>query len=110
MFISTGISSLVYLKESYSENYYVENIQEVYNNTTQSYETLYLYDNVNETSKSGAFQTFDFAKLINISVGYLIPLKKGNLILEPYAKLPIGKLTTYNISYGYGGLALKYDF
>lgn len=110
IFISTGVSSLVYLKESYSESYYVENTQEVYNPETDSYETLYLYDNVYDTDERGAFQTFDFAKLINFSVGYKIPLKKGKLILEPYAKIPIGKLTAYSISYGYGGFALKYDF
>ncbi len=110
MFISTGVSSLVYLKESYSENYYVENTQEVYNSRTNSYETLYLYDQVSENQESGAFKTFDFAKLFNFSVGYKIPMKKGRLIFEPYAKIPIGNLTSYNISYGYGGLALKYDF
>ena len=110
MFISTGVSSLVYLKESYSENYYVENTQDVYNSQTNSYETLYLYDRVSENQESGAFKTFDFAKLFNFSVGYKIPMKKGRLIFEPYAKIPIGNLTSYNISYGYGGLALKYDF
>ncbi|MCF6366688.1 MAG: PorT family protein [Bacteroidales bacterium] len=110
MYISTGVSSLVYLKESYFENYYVENTQEVYNSQTNSYETLYLYDQVSENQESGAFKTFDFAKLFNFSVGYKIPLKKGSLIFEPYAKIPIGNLTSYNISYGYGGLALKYDF
>jgi len=110
MFVSAGVSSLVYLKESYSENYYVENSQDVYNSTTNSYETLYIYDNVNENYERGAFQTFDFAKLLNFSVGYKIPLKKGKLILEPYAKIPIGSLTAYKISYGYGGLVLKYDF
>jgi len=110
MYISTGISSLVYLKESYSNSYYVENTQDVYNSETNSYEILYLYDQVSENQESGAFQTFDFAKLFNFSVGYKIPLKKGSLIFEPYAKIPIGNLTSYNISYGYGGLALKYDF
>lgn len=110
MYISTGVSSLVYLKESYSENYYVENTQDVYNSETNSYETLYLYDQVSENQEFGAFKTFDFAKLFNFSVGYIIPLKKGQLIFEPYAKIPIGHLTSYNISYGYGGLALKYDF
>lgn len=110
MYISTGVSSLVYLKESCSENYYVENTQEVFSTETNSYETLYLYDKVNETDERGAFQTFDFAKLFNLSVGYKIPLKTGSLTFEPFAKIPLGKLTGYNISYGYGGLALKYDF
>ena len=110
IYISTGVSSLIYLKESYSESFYVENTQEVYDSETSSYETLYIYDKVNETDERGAFQTFDFAKLFNLSVGYKIPLKTGSLTFEPFAKIPIGKLTGYNISYGYGGLALKYDF
>jgi len=110
MYISTGISSLFYLKETYSEDFYVENSTTVYNFDTEDYNDIYYYETKNQTENKGAFQTFDFAKLFNLSVGYKIPLKKGDLILEPYAKIPIGNLTSYHISYGYGGLSLKYDF
>lgn len=109
-FVSTGFSSLVYLRERYSENFYVENSSQVFNSETNDYETVYMYDNVNNTLSEGAFHTFDFAKLINLSFGYKIPLKKGSLIFEPYAKIPTGSLTSYNISFGYGGLSFKYHF
>ncbi len=110
LYVSTGISSIFYLKESYSINYYSENTTEIFNYETKSYNKVYYYDTENETINKKAFNTFDFAKLFNISLGYKIPLKKGSLIVEPYAKLPIGKLTSYNILYGYGGLGLKYGF
>jgi hypothetical protein len=109
-FITSGISSLVYLKESYSENYYVEDSEQVYNPVSGVYETVNMYDKVNNSEHNGAFQTFDFAKLINFSIGYSIQLKNGKLIFEPFAKIPIGDMTEYNISYGYGGVSLRYDF
>ncbi len=96
--ITSGVSSMVYLKETYSEDNYVEN------------EYLNMYEKVNTTDSKGAFQTFDFAKLINLSVGYFIPMKKGKLVLEPFAKIPIGDMTGYDISYGYGGVSLRYEF
>jgi len=109
-FVSTGVSSLVYLRERYSESFYIENSSDVFDEETNSYNTVYMYENVSNSVSEGAFRTFDFAKLINLSVGYKIPLKKGSLIFEPYAKIPTGSLTSYNISYGYGGLAFKYKF
>ncbi len=108
--VTSGVSSLVYLKESYSENYYVENAREVYNNNTGEFETVNLFDLVNHSDSKGAFQTFDFAKLLNLSVGYSVHIKKGKLIFEPFAKIPLGNLTGYDISYGYGGVLLRYEF
>lgn len=109
-FVSTGVSSLVYLKQKYTEDYYVQNTSNVFNAETEKYETLYMYENVSITESESAFQLVDFAKLINISFGYRLPLKRGSLIFEPYAKIPTGSLTSYDISYGYGGFALKYRF
>ena len=109
-FVSAGVSSLVYLKEEFKDSYYVENTQEVFNSEINDYETLYLYDNVSDDESIGAFRTFDFAKLMNLSVGYKIPLKKGKLIIEPYIKYPIGNLTSRNFSFGYGGMSLRYKF
>jgi hypothetical protein len=108
--ITSGVSSLVYLKETYSEDYYVENEANVYNPQTGDYELMDMYEKVNTSDSKGAFQTFDFAKLINLSVGYFIPMKKGKLVLEPFAKIPIGDMTGYDISYGYGGILLRYEF
>jgi hypothetical protein len=108
--ITSGVSSLVYLKETYSEDYYVENETNVYNPQTGGYELKDMYEKVNSSDSKGAFQTFDFAKLINLSVGYFIPMKKGKLVLEPFAKIPIGDMTGYDISYGYGGILLRYEF
>jgi hypothetical protein len=110
IYLSAGVSSLVYLKENKTESYLVENYKDVYNPETNAYYTSYDFIPTEELTESKAFQTIDFAKLLNLSFGYKIPLKKGRFVIEPYAKIPIAKLTAYQISYGYGGISLKYDF
>jgi len=97
--LSAGISSLLYFKEESTVSYYKPN-----NNNA------FLYDNINKTDITKPFQTFDFAKLINISANYRIKLKKGSLLLGPYAKIPTGTLTAYDIKFGYGGFNLSYEF
>jgi len=108
--VSAGISSLFYLKETYTSNYYIENSTNVYNSQTGNYDLVYTYDNISESNNTGAFKTFDFAKLVNISATYKVKLKKGNLIFGPYAKIPTGSLTAYNITFGYGGFNIQYEF
>ncbi len=109
-FVSAGVSSLVYLKENYQK----ENTFAVYNERFDSYTNEMTYDKyeVSQTKEEtyGAFQTFDFAKLLNISLGYKIPLKRGKIVFEPYIKIPMGDLATKNISFGFGGISLKYNF
>lgn len=110
MTVSAGISSLFYLKETYTSNYYVENPTNVYNSQTGNYNLVYTYDNISENKNTGAFKTFDFAKLVNISATYKVRLKKGSLIFGPYAKIPTGSLTAYDITFGYGGFNIQYEF
>jgi hypothetical protein len=107
---TSGVSSLVYLKESYSKNYYMENTQYVWDPDEGEFGAVNMYEEISDNDTRGAFQNFDFAKLINLSVGYTIHLKKGKLIFEPFAKIPVGKMTAYNFSFGYGGLILRYSF
>lgn len=103
-YITTGFSSLAYIYEK-SEFTFNET---VYNSQTNNYE-------INTVSNST--QNFlpkqnniDLAKIINFSVGYQVPLKKGSLIFEPYIKYPISEITPQNIRFSTGGLSLQYRF
>ena len=65
---------------------------------------------IKESEKINAFQRFDFARLLNLSVGYVINYDNADLIVEPFIKYPLGNLTSRNIQMGMGGISLKYSF
>ena len=39
-----------------------------------------------------------------------IDISKGGILIEPYIKYPLGKLTNEQVKFGYCGLGLKYQF
>ena len=109
-FISAGVSSLVYIKEEYIDNYSISKKGKVFNYETGKWEENNIIENISENENIKAFETFDFAKLMNFSIGYEIPIKYGNIIVEPYLKYPVKGLTNRNIEFGFGGVALMYYF
>ncbi len=108
--LTTGVSSLLYVQEkfSYSYNSIVTNTK--YNTVSDKFETQNSVNQVETQEKSEIFSRFDFARLINLAVGYQIPLSKGDLVFEPYVKLPIGNISSYDIKMGSGGFAVRYNF
>jgi len=106
---TTGLSSLFYVQEKYSYSYNAVVRNSVYNYETKNYDAVTTNTSIsNEESKS--FNHFDFARLLNLSIGYDIPLAKGNLVVEPYLKYPLGSISSKEISMGSGGFALRYNF
>jgi len=108
-FVSAGVSSITYLNEN--KQYISYNLQESFLTDSignQSLETFYVAETVTENTK--AFKRFDFAKIFNISFGYKIPINKNELAIEPYLKMPTGKLSSDNIVYYSGGVSIKYKF
>lgn len=101
-FVELGISNLVYLSENYS--YSITKVSEPNPYTgTQSEETI-----TGETSNS-AFETFDFAKLINFSFGWNYKLNnRFDFSLNPYIKYPLGILGSGEVKFGSGGMKLKF--
>ncbi|MCD4682947.1 MAG: outer membrane beta-barrel protein [Bacteroidales bacterium] len=101
-FIELGFSSLLYLSENFSYSFATlsdtpnpSGVFEVEESTTK------------EIATSGS-KTFDFAKLINFSVGWDYHLSKRlDLTINPYLKYPVSNLTSGNIKFGSGGLKLK---
>ena len=108
--LTTGLSSLLYVQEKYSHT--VNSATNVANSNTVS--NLYSYEvavnQVNEQEKSQLFDKFDFARLVNIAIGYRMPLNKGAIMLEPYLKLPFINMNSSDLKMGSGGLALRYYF
>ncbi len=108
--ITTGISSLIFVSEkrTYSADVMVLNTE--FNSATNGYETIKSYDNIQTEDNSPAFNHFDFASLLNIAVGYKVPLKKGSILFEPFLKYPLGEISSANLKIGSGGLSLHYYF
>lgn len=108
-YISTGVSSMTYLNEKYENSYFSqENIQLISSDGIVK-EEIALVEN-SENTEFDAFNRFDLAKLLNFSFGYKVPIKKGEIIFEPYLKYPLGKLTSGEIAFGLGGVSIKYNF
>jgi len=102
-FIELGFSSLLYLSENFSYSFATlsdtpnpSGVFEVEESTTK------------EIATSGS-KTFDFAKLINFSVGWDYRLsKRMDITVNPYLKYPVSTLTSGDIKFGSGGLKLKF--
>jgi len=102
-FIELGFSSLLYLSENFSYSFATlsdtpnpSGVFEVEESTTK------------EIATSGS-KTFDFAKLINFSVGWDYRLnKRMDITINPYLKYPVSTLTSGDIKFGSGGLKLKF--
>jgi len=100
-FVELGISNLVYLSENYTYSITKVSGPDPFTGT-QSEETI-----TGEKSNS-AFETFDFAKLINFSLGWNYRLNnRFDLSLNPYIKYPVGSLGSREVKFGSGGLKMK---
>ncbi len=109
-FISTGVSSLLHFNEEKNNTLYY-NEQIVYiDSISQQNQTFSKVNSVESKQIQKSFTVFDFAKMINFSVGYRFKQKYGTILIEPYAKIPIGELTSNKISYGLAGISIKYSF
>jgi hypothetical protein len=107
---STGFSSLLFVQEKYNRTYNTVVSNKTYNTETRSYDIHNSVERISKDETSDPFDRFDFARLLNLSVGYDIPIAKGGLTVEPYLKYPIGKIGSREIAMGTGGVALRYIF
>lgn len=100
-FVEFGFSSLLYLSEKY--DYTVTEIAGANPDGTYTYGQTYSGE-----TETPAFETFDFASLLNFSMGWDFRLSRGfGLTLNPYIKYPISTMTSDDIKFGSGGLKLK---
>ncbi|NJO88935.1 MAG: hypothetical protein HC831_08250 [Chloroflexia bacterium] len=107
---STGFSSLLYVQEKYNRTYNAVVSNKTFNTETRSYDIHNSVETISKDETSEPFNRFDFARLLNISVGYDIPMAKGGITVEPYLKYPLGKISSREVTMGAGGIALRYIF
>lgn len=87
--VLAGLSSGTFVKESYQYNYV---------NTT------------NNSQSSKSFQSFYLLKTLNVAAQFGLPIKKYNLQVEPFIKVPLGGTTAQQLKFGEAGINLKFYF
>ena len=81
----------------------------IYNQATQQFENTSFSNSYSETLSYSSLNKFDFCELLNLSFGYKYSLKKGEIVIEPYIKHPIGFLTNQDLKIGSGGISFRYN-
>ncbi|QHS56154.1 PorT family protein [Mucilaginibacter sp. 14171R-50] len=97
-YILAGVSSGTFIDESYTYRYNYSNGTSIAPNSQT------------EQTAHNSFNSFYFAKTLNLSFGVGYPLGKNRLIVEPFVKYPLGGLGAQDIRFGAGGVNLKFSF
>lgn len=99
LYVVAGLSSNFFFDETYTYDYGYNSIN---SSSVESFP--------NEKTTTNA-SSFDFARMLNLSVGYGYPVgKQSKLSLEPFLKYPLGGLGSQDIRFGSAGLNLKWNF
>ncbi|MEN8125870.1 MAG: outer membrane beta-barrel protein [Bacteroidota bacterium] len=113
VFISSGFSSTYYFKENVETDYIVSTrietvTQDSFGNNIVEYEL----EQSNEKIVKSNDNSFNLAKIINLSMGIELPLNKQqqSIVLEPYFKYSIKPVTGENIDFSSAGIFLRYNF
>jgi hypothetical protein len=97
-YVSMGLSSGTFIDESYTYKY-----------NYPSLASPTLQQTKNETTGKN-FNSFYFAKTLNVAFGVGYPFGKNRLIIEPFLKYPLDGMGSQNLRFGAGGLNLKFNF
>ena len=109
LFVSVGSSTMVYLNQHFTGTAYNSHTNNVFNNATGEWELNTTYSQSTFDSNYKAFSHTDFFGLANISAGYTFPLgEKSSMCVEPFIQIPVSKLTSTNLTMGFGGVSVKY--
>ena len=106
--LTLGLSSLIYLQQRFLDegtNYTGVVERDV---VTGMYEVDIQGIRYSERENEKAFSRFDLARLMNVAVGYSVRNKRNPLSFELYMKYPLGNLTSREISFGMGGISMRY--
>ncbi|HEY2583300.1 MAG TPA: hypothetical protein VGI43_15925 [Mucilaginibacter sp.] len=97
-YILAGVSSGTFINETYTSQY-----------AAQTYFSPSIQQTVGQTTTQ-SFNSFYFAKMLNVAFGVGLPFGKNRLTLEPFLKYPLGGLGSQDIHFGAGGINLKFNF
>jgi hypothetical protein len=112
-YISSGISSIVYLSEKYTNTSYTQKMVQTVDMMDGEPNISYQLENVKTTQEETEppLNTFDFAGRVNIMIGFEQHLSSRLFLhLEPYIKIPLSELGTQNIKYTTSGITCKISF
>ncbi|MGV3704115.1 MAG: hypothetical protein ACO1NU_01950 [Arcticibacter sp.] len=99
LYLVAGLSSNFFFDETYTYDY---GYNSIHDSSVESFP-----DEKTTTNTS----SFDFARMLNLSVGYGYPIgKQSKLSLEPFLKYPLGGLGSQDIRFSSAGLNLKWNF
>lgn len=110
LFVSGGLSSMLYLQQRFTGVNTAFFEKQVFNAVANRYEKQYSATTFEVDEKYPALSRFDFGRLLNLSLGYVVQRPNGAMVIEPFVKIPLGAITSRNISLGMGGISLKYRF
>ena len=112
-YLSSGISSVIYLSEKYTSTSYSQKIVQTVEMDGGVPNVTYQLENVKTTEQKteAPFNTFDFAGRINIMLGFEQHLSSRLFLhLEPYIKIPVSQLATENLRFTTRGITCKISF
>lgn len=109
LFVTAGASTLIYLNQHFTGSYLNSYSDQVYNGETGEWDMATNYTRVNIDNKYGAFSRTDFFGLANISAGYLFPLGKNSMLIEPFIQIPVRDITSSDLKISFGGISFKYQ-
>ncbi|NJN25322.1 MAG: PorT family protein [Cyclobacteriaceae bacterium] len=111
MYVAVGVSSLAYLGEKTESEFLIPNIITTYQEgqngkLVEVYQTVQISET--EIRQSEAFEQFDLAGQLNLSFGYSYKLNSQlRLIVEPYYKHPLSRLSSSELSFSTAGVNLR---
>jgi hypothetical protein len=97
-YISVGLSSGTFINETYTSTY---------NNSAPFLSSL---SQNSDLTTHQSFNSFYFAKTLNLSFGTGYGLGRNKLLVEPFLKYPLQGLGSQQIKFGAGGVNLKFNF
>jgi hypothetical protein len=110
LYVSAGVSSLLYLQQRVSGYSSAFITGQTYNPATGQYQPFSQYSEVYLDDNYNGLTRFDFARLLNFSFGYVIKGDSHSTVIEPFIKYPLGTISTRELKMGMGGVTLRYRF
>ena len=111
LFFSTGLSTMVYLRQSYSGSFNNAYTGIRFDSSTGNNVPETTYSVTSFESEYSSFSHADLLGLANFSAGYSVPLGENHsMLVEPFVQLPVRDLTSRNIRIRYGGMSVKLSF
>ena len=115
LYTSIGVSYFNVLSETRSNNYLTElqvtsTLKNAETGLTETVRTRVAEENA-ELSPETVLEGNSYLGFFNLSIGHKQPVfKQYNIVIEPFMKIPVGKLSNEDLKLGNGGVKLRFTF